>query len=178
MLLGAVCGCSRTYENRDPLGEVFPSVAGEGLDKKEWRLPEDLAGADALLLIGYVQRTQFDIDRWMVGLLQLKTPVKFIEVPTIPGLAPSIFGDMIDDGMRGGIPRELWAGVVTVYTGGEKVVRFTGNSQANNARVALLDGAGTVVWFWDRGFSPVALLDLDAFVRARATAGGAGATTR
>ena len=163
-------GCSRTAENRVPIGETFPSVRGEGLDKKAWRLPEDLAGADALLLVGYKQETQFDIDRWMIGVLQLKTPIRFIEVPTIPGLVPGLLGGMIDDGMRAGIPSELWAGVVTVYSGGEKIVAFTGNQKPNNARVVLIDGSGKVVWFWDRGFSPVGVLELDALVRQRGAA--------
>ena len=49
---------------------------------------------------------------------------------------------MIDNGMRAGIPKELWRGVITVYQDGERVQAFTGNINPNNARVLLLDRTG------------------------------------
>lgn len=170
--LAMLAGCGQKIANRSPVGEVFPSVPGEGLDKKKWRIPEDMAGKDTLLLIGYDQDTQFDIDRWMLGILQVKTPVVFYELPTIPGLGAAVMGGMIDDGMRAGIPKDLWGGVITVYGGAEKIVRFTGNERRQNSRVALLDGSGRVIWFWDQGFSPKAMLELDGLVRERAGSGG------
>ena len=67
-----------------------------------------------MVLVGYQQRSQFDIDRWLIGITQVDLPVKFVELPTIAGMVPSLIGDLIDSGMRSGIPSELWGGVMTV----------------------------------------------------------------
>ncbi|TVQ64260.1 MAG: hypothetical protein EA379_02145 [Phycisphaerales bacterium] len=160
-----VSGCSSSVPNRDPSGEPFPSVRGEGLDGVKWTIPDDFAGEHVLLLVGYKQNAQFDIDRWMMGLLQAETPVDFYEIPTIKGLAPRVIGGWIDDGMRKGIPRETWGVVITVYADADRIVDLTGNELGNNARVLLLDPDGTIVWFWDQGYSPSALLDMDRLLR-------------
>ena len=62
--------------------------------------------------------------------------------------------------MRGGIPKELWSIVVTVYEDGDNVQRYTGNIKPNNARVMAIDKSGDVVYFYDRGFSVAALNDV------------------
>jgi hypothetical protein len=160
--LAGLNGCSSSIANRDPVGEAFPSVTGESLEKVETRLPESLAGKPAVLLIGYTQKTQFDIDRWLMGLLQAGIGIggedgidaHLLEVPTIPGLLPTMASGWIDDGMRSGIPREDWAAVVTLYGGSATpVVEMTGNENGRLARVVVLDAGGTVVWFDDEGYS-------------------------
>ena len=119
-----------------------------------------------ILLVGYEQRTQFDIDRWLLGLIQAETPATLVEVPTIPGMLPGLASGWIDDGMRGGIPPEDWASVVTLYGDDARIVaEFTGNELPNNARVLLLNGSGTVVWFHDRGYSATKALELDRAAR-------------
>ncbi len=160
-------GCSSTpIPNRDPVGESFPEVAGEALDGKQWDIPGDLAGRPAILLIGYVQDAQFDIDRWLLGISQLGTPVPFLELPAIKGLAPRMFQGTIDEGMREGIPIEDWRGVVTLWSDdAAEVVELTGTERPRNARVALLDGEGRIVWFADRGFSAGQMMELDATAR-------------
>jgi cytochrome oxidase Cu insertion factor (SCO1/SenC/PrrC family) len=86
-----------------------------------------------------------------------QTKVAAYEIPTIQGMLPRMFSGFIDSGMSKGIPKELWKGVVTVYADGDKVQRFTGNLTPNNARVMLLNKQGTIVYFYDRGFSVEAL---------------------
>lgn len=160
--------CRSTIPNKEARETAFPSVIGKALDGKEVRIPEDFAGKLVLLLIGYEMETQFDLDRWLVGLLQSKTPVRFFEVPTIPGLVPGLFSGKIDDGMRSGIPKEDWGGVVTVYgSDASKIVELTGNERDRNGRICLLDGKGRVLWFHDRGFSASKLMELDRFVREK-----------
>jgi hypothetical protein len=160
-------GCSSPIKV-DPaslIGKTFPTVRGETLEKQPRTLPTDVAGKPALLFVGYKQSTQFDIDRWMVGILQLKTPIAFYEVPTIAGMLPGMFANQIDNGMRGGIPKELWASVITVYRDADRIEAFTGTENPMPARVILLDATGKVLWFHDRGFSPVLLQELDAKIR-------------
>ena len=140
--------------NRDPTGERFPAVVGQTLEKKAAVLPEAFAGSPAALLIGYSQRAQFDIDRWLMGMLQAEVDAQLVELPTIPGLVASIASDWIDDGMRSGIPREDWGVVITLYGDAARpVAELTGTEGGQLTRVVVLDADGTVVWFDDEGYS-------------------------
>jgi hypothetical protein len=162
-------GCASARPNQDPTGRMFPRVEGESLSGVDTVLPDALAGEPTVLLVGYVQATQFDLDRWLVGLLQAGTPAKLVEVPTIEGLVPTVISGWIDSGMRSGIPSEDWGSVVTVYGGAAApIVELTGNENPRNGRVLLLDREGRVAWFHDRGFSAAKLLELDAKARALA----------
>ena len=149
-----LAGCSDPVPNRNPVGESFPSVVGESLEKQRVELPKDLAGAPAVLLIGYAQEAQFDIDRWLMGFLQLELDTRILELPTIPGLVPTFASGWIDDGMRSGIPKEDWAIVVTLYGDAAKpVAELTGTTQGRRARIIVLDATGKVAWFDDNGYS-------------------------
>ncbi|MEC9374677.1 MAG: hypothetical protein VYC34_12570 [Planctomycetota bacterium] len=159
--LAAINGCAASFPNRNPVGETFPSVTGQSLEKEEVRLPDDFAGRPAIILVGYKQRSQFDIDRWLMGILQSGADAQIVELPTIPGLVPSLASGWIDDGMRSGIPREEWGAVVTLYgSSARPVAEFTGNEEGQLARILLLDSSGAVVWFDDKGYSPRKALEL------------------
>jgi len=162
-----VPSCAGVTPNRDPEGERFPSVRGTALDGKEWRLPEDLEGRWALLLVGYVQGAQFDLDRWTMGVLDADLGVPVLEVPTIEGLVPSLISGWIDDGMRAGIPKQDWPSVVTVYGDADAIVALTGNESPRNGRVLLLDDKGVVRWFSDEGYAARAMLELRDLLRRR-----------
>ncbi|MEM7182258.1 MAG: hypothetical protein AAF518_15190 [Spirochaetota bacterium] len=147
-----ITNCS-SYPNKNPIGKKFPSVKGESLAKQEWSIPEDMQGKPVLLLLGYKQQSQFDIDRWLIGIDMTKTKIKVFELPAVKGLIPQMIKPRINEGMRRGIPDELWAIVITIYGDGDTVQKFTGNEKPNNARVILLDQTGTIRYFTDRGFS-------------------------
>lgn len=153
-------GCATTYTNRDPVGEMFPNISGESLEKNEIKMPEYFKGNQTVLLIGYKQDSQFDIDRWLIGLDMTETNVKVYELPAIQGMFPRMFSTFIDEGMRKGIPKELWGGVITIYSDGSNVQEFTGNENPNNARVIVLNEEGKIEYFYDRGFSVSALNEL------------------
>jgi hypothetical protein len=162
--------CSSASPRRDPTGELFPTVTGTSLQGHEVELPEAFRGGPTILLVGYLQETQFDLDRWLMGLLMAEAPVPFFEVPTIPGLAPTAISGWIDDGMRSGIPEEDWGAVVTCYgSDADPIAALTGTENGRNTRVLLLDGDGRVTWFHDRGFS--ARLALELVDEARALLG-------
>jgi hypothetical protein len=159
-------GCASSVPRRDPTGERFPVVNGKALDGREVQLPTVGSGQPLLLLIGYEQSTQFDLDRWIMGISDSGLAVKTYEVPTIPGLVPGMFSGWIDGGMRRGIPREDWGGVVTLYADGRRVAEFTGNQDGLPGRIVLLDRSGVVVFFHDRGYSLQSLQKLrDALAR-------------
>jgi hypothetical protein len=154
-------GCSSTQPRRDPVGEVFPSVVGTSLAGDEVRIPEDLSGEPALLLVGFKMDSQFDLDRWLLGIQQADIQVRAYELPTIPGMLPGLFAGRIDEGMRSGIPEEDWASVVTLYDDAPAVVRFVGNENPLPGRILLLDGKGRVVFFHDQGYSAGTLARLE-----------------
>lgn len=173
--LGSMASCSSTIPNRNPVGEAFPSVVGESLEGEEVRFPEAVAGEVAVLLVGYRQNTQFDIDRWLLGLLQAGVEARLYELPTIPGLVPTIISGWIDDGMRSGIPDEDWGVVVTFYGDAAKpIAELTGTEGGRNTRVLVLDQEGTVVWFADDGYSARLALELNAVVARLNAAGASG----
>ena len=156
-MVGAA-GCGSTLPRRDPTGERFPEVSGTSLAGDPVPLP---GGKAQVLLVGYLQDAQFDLDRWLLGLLQVGPPLPILEVPTIPSRIASVFAGTIDEGMREGIPAPEWRGVVTLY--GEQadpVAELTGTENGSNGRVLVLDAEGRVVWFHDSGYSAATLLDL------------------
>ena len=153
-------GCTTKYSNQAVIGQPFPSVSGQTLEQNSVNIPENFSGNFTLLLLGYKQDSQFDIDRWLIGLDMTETKVDVYEIPTIQGLFPRMFSTMIDNGMRKGIPKPLWKGVITVYADGETIQAFTGNENPNNARVILLNENGTIFYFYDGGFSVAALNQL------------------
>ena len=66
----ALGSCSSPIPNRNPIGESFPVVRGESLNGDAVELPSAVSGEPAILMVGYVQGTQFDLDRWTLGFAQ------------------------------------------------------------------------------------------------------------
>lgn len=154
-------GCSVSLPNRNPEGEQFPVVTGQSLEKQSVELPTAFAGTPVVILIGYRQEAQFDIDRWVMGLMQAGLTSRIVEVPAIPGLVPTLASGWIDDGMRSGIPREDWAAVVTLYgSSARPVAEFTGTTNGRLTRVVVVDSKGRVVWFDDSGYSVRKAMDV------------------
>lgn len=158
--ISLVSACSTNYPNQDITGQDFPAISGQTLEKNTINMPEDFDQDFTLLLVGYAQDSQFDIDRWLIGLDMTKTNVATYELPTIQGMFPRMFSTVINNGMRAGIPKPLWKGVITVYEDGDTVQKFTGNERPNSARVILLDSNGKILHFYDAGFSVDALNQL------------------
>ena len=158
----ATGGRGPTYPRRDPTGARFPQADAHGLDGHPVRLPADLLAEPTLLLVGYSQFTQFDIDRWTLAINQAALQVRAIELSATDGLIPGTFAERIDEGMRRGLPREEWPAVLTLYGDAEKITQFTGNENDLPARAILLDQRGMVAWFHDDGYSIRALTRLSA----------------
>lgn len=147
-------------------GSKFPSVIGESLDNEKIRIPEDFSGQATVLLVGYQQKAQFDIDRWILGLLQLQTPAKIVEVPTITGMLPQMVQSFITDGMRSGIPGEDWKAVVTVFEDAGKIAAALGNERPQSSYTVLLDKYGVIRKVYNSGYSAGNVKELDAIVRS------------
>lgn len=153
--------CSKTVSIPTSLvGKTFPQVRGNSLTKEEITIPDKYKGKVTVLLVGYQQKTQFDIDRWILGLLQAEVPVEIVEVPTIAGMMPQMVQSFIDNGMRSGIPKDDWASVVTVYEDASKIIEAIGNERPQSAHVVLLDREGHIVWSSNIGYSAKQVIEL------------------
>jgi hypothetical protein len=142
----------------------FPSVHGTSLRGEKVAIPEHFEGKNTLLLIGYAQRAQFDIDRWILGALQADIPVAIVEVPTIAGMLPQMVQGFIDNGMRSGIPKSDWGSVVTVYEDASKIITALGNERPQSAYAVLLDKQGRIIWTSNIGYSATQILELKKLV--------------
>lgn len=131
-------------------------------------IPDSYRGKVTVLLVGYQQKTQFDIDRWILGILQADIPVQIVEVPTIAGMMPQMVQGFIDNGMRSGIPKEDWASVVPVFEDASKIIQSIGNDRPQSAHAVLLDQAGLILWTSNRGYSAQQILELKKLVKERA----------
>ena len=144
--------------------KVFPTVRGNSLKGEEIVLPTHYKGQPTMILVGYKQNAQFDIDRWILGLLQADVKVKIVEVPTISGMMPQMVQGFIDDGMRSGIPKEDWGIVVTVYEDADKIINAIGNERPQSAHAVLLDRDSKIIWSSNRGYSATQVLEVKRFV--------------
>ena len=115
LILLITTGCSTQYPNNSITGKTFPTFTGQSLEEKTIVIPTDFTGKATLLLVGYKQNSQFDIDWWLIALDMTETKVDVYEIPTIQGLFPRMFSTMIDNGMRKGIPKELWKALAREY---------------------------------------------------------------
>ncbi len=134
----------RNAEPAGPVGRVFPSVWGTALSGEALRLPHDLQGAPALLLVAYRRAAQADVDRWATFLRDTTPALRVLELPVIPAILWRPLQGWIDGGMRGGVPRPQWSNVITVYEDGATVRAFVGDRGAAVAHAVLLDAGGTV----------------------------------
>ena len=139
---------------------LFPRVQGTNLDRQPITLPDHYRGKTALVLVGYSQKAQFDIDRWILGALQADVKAQIVEVPTIAGMMPQMVQGFIDNGMRSGIPKSDWASVVTIYEDAPKVIEALGNERPQSAYAVLLNKEGRIVWSSNIGYSASQVLQL------------------
>lgn len=142
--------------SRAAVGRTFPPVTGTALSGERVRLPRDLLGAPALLLIAYKRAAQDDVDRWAAFARREAPGLRVLELPVIPALLWRPLQGWIDGGMRGGVPRAQWSNVVTFYEDGAAVRDFVGDCGAPVAHAVLLDAGGTVRALETGGFNETA----------------------
>ncbi len=155
-----IIGCSTSFENQVVINKFFPEISGSSLEGNRIQIPLKNSAGHQILLIGYEQNSQFDIDRWLIGFSMLKVSVPIYELPVLAGWFPKFLRKRIDNGMRSGIPKKIWKSVITVYNDGDKVKKFLGSENPRNARVVLLDKNGKIISFFDDGFSVQSLNEL------------------
>ena len=90
------------YPSQVVVGQNIIDFEGESLAGEPTSILRAFKGPNTLLLFGYIHKSQFDIDRWLIVLDQTNTQVAVYEVPVIKGMIPKMFSKVFDDAMRGG----------------------------------------------------------------------------
>jgi len=97
---------------------IFPEVKGSNLERKKYRIPQDLEGEVNIVTVAFQQWQQSLVNTWVPFLEELKQSypeVYFYELPTINRNYRGM-KFMIDGGMRMGIPdKKIRERTITLY---------------------------------------------------------------
>ncbi|MFO0829501.1 MAG: hypothetical protein U0572_15290 [Phycisphaerales bacterium] len=159
-------GCN-LVPSRDPTGEMLPSAEGKTLDGAPVTLRGELDGKPAILMIPYTDDAQFDCDRWSLGLDQLHTPMRRFELGVVPSTFGVVAAPAIDMSRRQKRAEVAWPTVLCFYgDGADALATQTGMGDAQYARVMLVDAAGAIRWYCDKGYTAERCEELDRAARA------------
>jgi hypothetical protein len=111
---------------------IFPTVKGNNLEKKQYKLPQDFEGKLNIVTVAFQQWQQGLVNSWVPFLEEIKQThpeISFYELPTMSrGYKGMKF--MIDGGMRMGIPdKNIRSRTITLYLDKKK---FMKNLDINN----------------------------------------------
>jgi len=149
----SLAGCQVSYPTRNPVGDTFPTVAGQTLAGEVITLPDALAGRPTVLLVAYSGRAKDDVLWWMTFAKMYLGDARVVSVPAVTSWWSWLWRDRLEDAIRNALPESYWPGVVTLYDDAPEVAGFTGNRHGSTARVLLLDEQGRVVFFNADGFN-------------------------
>ena len=104
----------------------FPEVKGSNLEKKKYKIPQDLEGKVNIITVAFQQWQQGLVNTWVPFLEELKQShpeVYFYEFPTINKRYKGM-RFMIDGGMRMGIPdKNIRSRTITLYLDKKKYMQ-------------------------------------------------------
>jgi len=147
----------------------FPTVEGNNLNRRHFRLPADLDGAWRLVVVAFEQWQQRLVDSWLPQLKRLAAEHGNTAVYEVPVLGRKwLLGrPLIDGGMRAGIADSaVRDGTITVYTDVGAFARGAGISDTKTISVLLLNTAGEIVWRATGGYDALAFGELAARLAA------------
>jgi hypothetical protein len=127
----------------------FPSVTGNNLEGRPYRLPRDFESPYNVVLLVFTQEQQYDVDTWQPYLATLKAQVPMISTYELPTITRGtwFWRRMIDYWMVTGIPDpKVRAATITLYL---DVGAFVGALKLPNTEAIytlLLDRNGTIYW--------------------------------
>lgn len=102
----------------------LPSLEGTTLSGRRVRFPEDLPGADTVLVIGFTHGARHDVGAWKAALAARGIP--FLSLPTAEtDTAPESMAG-VAEAMRAHVPSGAWSQVVQVHRGGEALKKAFG----------------------------------------------------
>jgi len=127
----------------------FPEVEGDNLEKRHFKLPQDLEGDLNLVIIPFKRIQQSLVDEWTYSLKPLYDEYDFIYFYEIPTLSSGyrFMSFMIDGGMRAGIPdRETRNHTITLYVNKKKFKEVLDIGTEDTIYILLLKRDGEIIW--------------------------------
>jgi len=133
----------------------LPVVTGKDLNGKAWQAPADFPAGRTLVILGYEEEQQKEIDTWTagLGLTRRENTLPWVEMPVIdePGV---IMRWIIDTGMQRGIPdKEVRSHVWTVYTNRREFLKACGIESMNAIHVLVVTREGDVLAMESGGYT-------------------------
>lgn len=128
---------------------VFPSIHGENLEGKSFKIPEDLASEKNILLVPFKRKQQEDVNTWILGMTDflLEHPeFSLYELPTIKQMNFFIRLN-INNGMRYGIDsKEQREHTITFYLDKESFKSRLEIPNEDNIHIYLVDKEANILW--------------------------------
>lgn len=170
-LLGSCGGSPLSGEPFDPSAPLFPTTAGDNLNKRRIEIPAGLDAPFNFLMVAFLREQQEDVDTWLPTAREIAADhanVEYYELPTVRNGGP-LFKMFLDGGMRSGIPafgaRER---TITLYLDTAEFRELAGIDGADRIWVGLVDRAGRVYWSARGQADSAKIAELRRVVRAAA----------
>jgi hypothetical protein len=135
-----------TKNRRESLiSKAFPELKAQTLARKTVVFPKDCLDKPTILCLVFVGAAQSLVDTWTNPILAkyADNSVNYYEIPMIKG-AWGIVSGFIDNGMRGGVPKELHNNVATYYGSLSAYKSDLMLEDKNSCYIFLLDKSGVI----------------------------------
>lgn len=128
------------------IGDTFPKIEAKTLAGNKITFPDDVLGSPSVLVVAFDRGAQSTINPWTAFMKKKYPKIAYYEIPIIRGMW-SVFSNMIDKGMRSGVPKELHSKTATYY--GSKMSDYKklfGAKKENDCYVSVLDAKGKIIY--------------------------------
>jgi hypothetical protein len=151
------CGCCLWAA---ALSEPLPKTASESLAGQQVTLPDSFKGHPALVVVGFSKSSQTGVKEWEGRAhRQLGESFDVYQVAVLED-APRFVRGMIVHAMKGSTPSARQDHFLVVVKGEAELKKAAAFSEADDAYVLLLDGAGVIRWRTHGAVSDAALQEL------------------
>ena len=135
-------------------------------------LPDDVRGRVALVLLAFVRQEPGLVDAWVEPFRELAESSKGLTFYRIALLGDSAIPNIVDLGMKLGIPAPKHGWTATAYGQRMKIQQVLGIEDHDALHLYLLDGEGIIRWTGQGAPAPEAVAELLAAAREAAGLGG------
>jgi hypothetical protein len=126
-------------------GIKFPVINARLLTGKPLKLPEDARGRVSLILVAFVRQEPGLVEAWVEPFRQAQNPAG-LAFYRIALLGDSAIPNIVDLGMKMGVPASKHGWTATAYGQRERLRQELGIADQDSLHLYLLDGEGTVRW--------------------------------
>ena len=141
---------SETNQEREPVVKPhFPTIEGQNIDGRPFKLPDDFKGLYNIVFIAYARPHQRDVDEWMPYARALAADFPDIQVYELPVVREMAWymREQIDYWMSGGISdAQARATTITLYTDVQSFNYALNLPDPDVMSIALIDRFGNVLW--------------------------------